>query len=148
MLFDLEVKTKKLERSHLIKNVYAHSDGKVLTLHLTNQDIYKPQLKIEPGCHVYHNGKEFTIQEFSLDRYLKLVLDKNPPTENYSIITSKCIHAPGNLEGNRLVLFLLSQHRELTDVSASATVTSSAMVKLTMERRLISSQKHTTSLCM
>ena len=57
-LFDLEVKTKKLERIHLIKGVYAHSNGKVLTLHLTSLDIYKPQLKIEPRCHVYHGGEE------------------------------------------------------------------------------------------
>lgn len=105
MLFDLEVKTKKLERSHFIRNVYAHSDGKVLTLHLTNRDIYKPQLKIEPGCHVYHNGEEFTIQEYSFDGYLNLVLDKNPPSENYSLLNSRCIHVPGHLEGNQLVLF-------------------------------------------
>ena len=105
MLFDLEVKTKKLERIHLIKGVYAHSNGKVLTLHLTSLDIYKPQLKIEPRCHVYHGGEEFTIQEYSFDGMLNLVLDKEPPEENCSIFTNRCIHVPGHLEGNRLVPF-------------------------------------------
>lgn len=142
MLFDFEVKTKKLERSHFIKNVYAHSDGKVLNLHLIFRDIYKPQLKIQQGCHVYHNGEKFTIQEYSFDGMHNLILTRIHRTKTTQSSTAD---ASMFQDTWKVIILFYLQHRELIDASASTTAFSSAMVKLTMERRLDSSQQLTTS---
>ena len=125
MLYNLETKTQKLKRSHIIKDVRGEAHGKALTLHLTPRNFYKKNLILEPGCKVTCDKQEFHVVEYGFSKeahhYLELILDNPSPGEDYTVFYAgfHCFKTPGHMEGDKLVIFTTQRDHRTANLESA-----------------------------